>query len=394
MHRIIRAIAASALLTSTAGCARWHEFHSVQPYAGTHAPVARTASAAATAATAATRPLVVVLAGSEGTEIFDLLAPFAILARTGALDVQVIARDTAALPLWRGVALRPQGTLAALDADIRTPAAIVVPNFTDAQQDEIDAWIGRFGASGGWVLAVCEGARIIARAGLLDGRRATSHSESLDALTKEFRTVRWERGPRWVEDGSVITTAGVSASTEGALLLVERLLGVEARDRVMRDMAYPGTVPLAQFDARGIPFGDKLRLGRRALFGGTGRVVVHLEPDVDELMLGATLDTWARAFPKSLRTIAAGDQWVVTRHGLTLGPTARWTDVVTADELVTFSDPPASMRAMAPRARLTQLDPRHYPFTALAGVLTDRIGSGTMRAVFRTMDLPWTPGDL
>ncbi len=367
---------------ATVGCARWSEFHSVQPYAGSTEPrmASRTGLGHA--------PLVVVVAGSEGTEIFDLMAPYAILARTGALDVRVIARDTATIPLWRGLAIRAHLTFAELDASGVVPAAIVVPNLTDRDQPAVDAWIARHAGRGARVLAVCEGARIVARAGLLEGRRATSHSAALKGLAKAYRDTRWERGPRWVEDGDIITTAGVSASTEGSLVLVERLLGTAVRERVAREIAYPFPALLDSFPAPGISTGDKWRMARRALFGGTGRVTVLLDDGLDELALGATLDTWARLFPRSLRTVARDDRWTTTRHGLVIGPTAGWDDLRRSDDVLALApwQPDDVLEASDGKWHLFEFD--RYAFSVLDDHVTARFGTGTARTVRRTLDLP------
>lgn len=372
-------LAAAAM---TSGCARWSEFHSVQPYAGSAEP--RMASRAKLGQA----PLVVVVAGSEGTEIFDLMAPFAILARTGALDVRVVARDTTTIPLWRGLAVRPHLTFAELDASGVVPAAIVVPNLTDRDQPAVDAWIAVHAERGARVLAVCEGARIIARAGLLEGRRATSHSAALKGLAKTYRSTRWERGPRWVEDGNIITTAGVSASTEGSLMLVERLQGRAAREEVAREIAYPFPAPLDSFPAPGISAGDKWRMARRALFGGTGRVTVMLHDDLDELALGATLDTWARLFPRSLRTVARDDRWVTTRHGLVVGPTGSWNDLRQSDDVLALAPWHPGDSANAPDAEWHLFAFDRYAFSVLDDYVTVRFGAGAARTVRRTLDLP------
>lgn len=373
------------LLTVLGGtsCTRWHEFHSVQPYAGAKHAVSVPTDLGTS------RPFVVVLAGSEGTEVFDLLAPYAILSLTKMLDVVVAARDTATVPLWRGLALRPHHTLAEVDAAPQRPVAVVVPNFADAREPEIDEWLGRYARDGGVILSVCEGSRVLARAGILEGRRATSHSEALRGLSRAYPTVHWQRGPRWVVDGPIITSAGVSASVEGALALVERLVGADVRDRVMREIAYPDSVPLAQFGAAGIPRADKFHLARRALFGGIGHVVLPVDDGVDELRLAASLDAWARAFPRTLRTVSRDDGWVTTRHGLVIGPTAPLYRIRDANELVMVDARQGMKPAVPSHTRVTVL-PDGYPFAVLAASMSARIGERSTRAIFRTMDLPWT----
>ncbi|WP_425516821.1 GlxA family transcriptional regulator [Miltoncostaea oceani] len=86
------------------------------------------------------------------------------------------------------------------------------------------------------VAGVCVGALILAAAGLLDGRRATTHWQFLDELAGRFPAVRVERGPIFVRDDGVYTSAGVSAGIDLALALVEDDLGAAVARRVARHL--------------------------------------------------------------------------------------------------------------------------------------------------------------
>jgi putative intracellular protease/amidase len=83
-----------------------------------------------------------------------------------------------------------------------------------------------------WTTSVCTGAAILARAGVLDGRNATSNKRAFDWVKRQGDKVHWHGRARWVEDGKYVTSSGVSAGTDMALALVERLY-----DRAMADEA-------------------------------------------------------------------------------------------------------------------------------------------------------------
>ncbi len=72
---------------------------------------------------------------------------------------------------------------------------------------------------------VCTGSALLARTGLLDGRPATSNKLAWDWVVQQGPRVRWQRRARWVDDGNVLTSSGVSAGIDMALSLVERLNG-------------------------------------------------------------------------------------------------------------------------------------------------------------------------
>lgn len=79
---------------------------------------------------------------------------------------------------------------------------------------------------------------MLAKVGLLDGRKATTHWQSLDRFAHSFPNVQVQRGVRWVEDGDIVSSAGISAGIDMSLHLVERLLGRELAIQTARQMEY------------------------------------------------------------------------------------------------------------------------------------------------------------
>jgi transcriptional regulator GlxA family with amidase domain len=85
---------------------------------------------------------------------------------------------------------------------------------------------------------VCTGSALLARTGLLDGRPATSNKLAWDWVVQQGPAVRWQRRARWVDDGNVLTSSGVSAGIDMALSLVERLNGRDMALTSARNMEY------------------------------------------------------------------------------------------------------------------------------------------------------------
>ena len=81
-------------------------------------------------------------------------------------------------------------------------------------------------------LSVCTGSALLARAGLLDGRRATSNKLWFSVATSQSDRVRWVEKARWVEDGPFVTSSGVSAGIDMALAVIARLWGRERAERI------------------------------------------------------------------------------------------------------------------------------------------------------------------
>jgi transcriptional regulator GlxA family with amidase domain len=76
------------------------------------------------------------------------------------------------------------------------------------------------------VASVCTGSALLAKAGVLDGRRATTNKNAFDWVVSQGPKVQWQGRARWVEDGKFITSSGVSAGTDMALALIARLCGI------------------------------------------------------------------------------------------------------------------------------------------------------------------------
>jgi transcriptional regulator GlxA family with amidase domain len=100
------------------------------------------------------------------------------------------------------------------------------------------AWVRRQGATVPLMTSVCTGALVYAAAGLLTGRPATTHWQSLDMLRELDPSIQVNPDARYVDDGNLITSAGVSAGIDMALHLVARLAGVDRAREVRRAIQY------------------------------------------------------------------------------------------------------------------------------------------------------------
>src|ERR1700733_15192087 len=106
----------------------------------------------------------------------------------------------------------------------------------DHQSPELLQWLRKRSSHVRRVASVCTGAFILAAAGLLDGKRVTTHWRYLDLLIKRYKHLQVERDPIFIKDGKFYTTAGVSAGIDLALALVEEDLGHEVAATVAREL--------------------------------------------------------------------------------------------------------------------------------------------------------------
>lgn len=102
-------------------------------------------------------------------------------------------------------------------------------------------WIRHTAAHTKMTASVCTGAFLLAKAGLLAGKRVTTHWEDIDDLRAMFPTLIVEANTRWVDEGNIVTSAGISAGIDMSLHLVERLAGRELALRTAHQMEFDWT---------------------------------------------------------------------------------------------------------------------------------------------------------
>lgn len=139
-----------------------------------------------------------------------------------SLEVRAVSLDGEPVTAYGGVGLVPEG---ALDMDLDV---LVVPGAIDIgvvlADTELIGALQRSRDAVPIVASVCTGAFLLGEAGLLEGRRWTTHFEDIDLLAGRIGTDGVTRGVQWVDSGSVVTAGGLSAGIAMALHLVERLV--------------------------------------------------------------------------------------------------------------------------------------------------------------------------
>ncbi|MEV8310795.1 DJ-1/PfpI family protein [Streptomyces flavidovirens] len=179
----------------------------------------------------------VVVFAFDGVRLMDVSAPLEVFTTAGnGYTVRVCTPDGRDVTTSAG--LRIGADVAA--AEVRRADTLVVPGATD-----VDGFLRTVGTVGqvaalaavsGRVAAVCTGAFALAAAGLLNGRRATTHWEHADALARRYPDVAVTPDAIYVQDGPVFTSAGVTAGIDVCLALVEQDRGAEEARRVARDL--------------------------------------------------------------------------------------------------------------------------------------------------------------
>ena len=152
-------------------------------------------------------------------------------------EVCAVARDAQPRRARAGLRLLPDHTL----SDHPPLDVLVVPGgvvTAEMQQPGLMAWIATQAASCELTVSVCTGAFLLAQAGVLRTHRATTHWEDLDDLRQQFPQLQVLDGVRWVDEGRVITSAGISAGIDMSLHVVSRLVNPQLARATARQMDY------------------------------------------------------------------------------------------------------------------------------------------------------------
>jgi transcriptional regulator GlxA family with amidase domain len=173
---------------------------------------------------------------------FELLDVFGPLQAFGSLPDQFTVVPVAAQVGPVASAQRMQAFAEASFADCPRLDLVLVPGGMGTRQEVENAALLDFlrhkASAAEIVTSVCTGAALLARAGLLDGRRATTNKRAFQWVTEQGPRVRWVPVARWVDDGKFVTSSGVSAGIDMALHVIARLAGQELAEAVAQRMEY------------------------------------------------------------------------------------------------------------------------------------------------------------
>lgn len=176
-------------------------------------------------------------------EVLDFCGPYEVFGVTGRTDpvpfhVYTIAASKD--PVWarNGLSVNPAYTL----EDCPAPDLLLIPGGWGTRallnDETLLEWIKAQSERVELLLSVCTGSLLLAKAGLLEGLSATTHFGSLDLLQTLSPSTTVQRDERFVDNGTIITSAGISAGIDMSLYVVSKLLGKEVADDTARHMQY------------------------------------------------------------------------------------------------------------------------------------------------------------
>jgi transcriptional regulator GlxA family with amidase domain len=268
------------------------------------------------------RPVIAVTGINDTTETTDYLMPIGILRRANVAEVMAVATQPGAVLLDPALKVEPDATIAEFDA--RHPDGadyVIVPKMSRDDDPAALAWIKSQAAKGATVIGVCAGAKVVAAAGLLDGKRATTHWYFVGELRRIAPTATYVPDRRIVVDRGVATTTGITASMPMSLTLIEAIAGRPKAEAVAQDLG------LARWDASHDsgafiftrPFALTV-MGNVLAFWNREELGIELSPGIDEVSLALVADAWSRTYRSRAMTFGSTAGAVESRNGVRIIP--------------------------------------------------------------------------
>jgi len=181
---------------------------------------------------------------APGAELVDFAGPWGVFEyaylgkeNINPFDLFTVAENSEPRKVSGGMTIVPDYSF----ANAPQPKVIVVPALLDDPSDELLDWIRKAAKHSDLTMSVCNGAFVLAKAGLLSGKSATSHHGAYALFQADFPDVKVIRGARFVDQGSVATSGGLMSGIDLALHVVARYLGDDVAKSTATALEYQGS---------------------------------------------------------------------------------------------------------------------------------------------------------
>ncbi|KAM5349166.1 hypothetical protein ACJ41O_008989 [Fusarium nematophilum] len=270
------------------------------------------------------RRLVAIIADNAGTEITDLIIPYGILKESGTSDVVIVSTRPGIVKLFPALQLQPDLTTAEFDDTNAGADILVVPAIVDNKSPALIEWVHEQAKKGTTIVTICEGAWIAARAGIFDGKAATTHWFAFEKMVGYFPKTQWLRNRRYVISGNIMSTTGVTASIPASLALVEAIAGYPTAQAVAQRLGvdhWDASYDASEFK---LTVNRTLRVVGNALaFWSHETVELPVEDGFDEIAIALVADAWSRTYCSRAIATSHAPGPVRSRRGLALMPDGR-----------------------------------------------------------------------
>ncbi len=264
---------------------------------------------------------VLIIADNDGTEMFDMMAPFYLFNATGKANVYIVAEKRSHIIVKRGLFILPHYTFVEIDSLHLKVDLMVVPNQSGNPKKYTVDFIKNHYTGENKILSVCDGAATVAATGIYDGKELTTHSSDLAGLKKQYKKPAWVTGLSVTQNDNLFSTAGVANATEGSLTVINELFGRETMLKILSEIHYPYAEIKKGHQNLLVDTNSIYLALHKGSIKKNEKIGVMLQNGTNEFDLAAVLDTYFRSFPQTLETLSSNSLPVISKYGLTLLPT-------------------------------------------------------------------------
>jgi putative intracellular protease/amidase len=270
------------------------------------------------------KPVIAVIGENSGTELTDFTIPYGVLSRSEAAEVLAVATQPGPMTMRPALTLQPQATVQQFDARFPDGADyVIVPAVVKSKDAALLAWVSAQAAKGATMVSICDGALVLANSGLLRDHRATAHWATESYRKEHYPDTQWISNTRYVADGKIITSAGISAAMPTSLALVEAIAGHERAASVAREVGVSDWSTTHDSDRFHPGLGNLsayATIYTNSWFHSSQSIGVPVAAGIDEITLAFTADAWSRTARSRAYAVADGADPILTRSGLAFLP--------------------------------------------------------------------------
>lgn len=266
-----------------------------------------------------TRPLVAVVGENSGTVLSDFVLPYGVLAASSVADVVSVSTRSGLLKLGT-VQVRADHTAVGFDSHFPEGADYVfVPAVTRHDDPALTSWVQSQSAKGATIISICNGAHVVAHAGLTRGHRATGHWSTHGSRQKTYPDTHWVKNKRYVADGKLVSSAGITAAMPTAVALVHAIAGPARAEEVAKKIGLSYWGPRHNSAAFQIKALDYVVGIKNSYLNAKQTIGIAVENGIDEMALALTAEAYADTLRNEVHVIA-NSPTIRTRGGLLVVP--------------------------------------------------------------------------
>lgn len=266
------------------------------------------------------QPVIAVVGDNSGTELTDFVIPYGVLSASGVATVVSVSTEAGTLQMLPALKLQAQHTLQQFDELFPQGADyVVVPAIRDKNNARLITWLTAQSGKGGSLVSICNGAITLAATGLMKGHRATAHWASEKTRAADFPDVLWQKNIRYVADGKIISSAGISASLPVSIALVQAIAGEEKANALANQLGLTDWSSKHSSDAFQQASDDPSQAWRVQQKAPT-HMNIPLSVGMDEVALALRAEAYSHSGAVQVVSVSGNTKPVKTRHNLLVVP--------------------------------------------------------------------------